>query len=73
MKSIRVGWLLVRMNAIGGTDCARKNGSPRPSRERGRARVLFQARTPLTLVLSPQITGEARKPSLLRFSATAAH
>jgi hypothetical protein len=47
----------------------RANGSPRPYRERGRVRVLLQARTPLTLVLSPQIRGEARKVSVISFNS----
>jgi len=40
----------------------RTNGSPRPSWERGKVRVLFQTPTLLTLVLSPQ-KGERRERS----------
>src|SRR5262249_13314440 len=42
-------------------------GIASPYRERGRA--LFQARTPLTLVLSPQMRGEAEEVRAIRFGS----
>ena len=47
----------------------RTNGSPRPYRERGRVRVLFEARIPLILILSPQARGEATKISVTSFNS----
>jgi hypothetical protein len=40
-----------------------------PSRESGKVRVLFQARTPLTFVLSTRIREEARKVSEISFNS----
>jgi hypothetical protein len=67
MKSIRVG-SLVRMNAIGGTDCARKNGSPRPSREKGESEDPFPGSdTPhLGPLPSDNGRGEKAQPATLQ-------